>query len=355
MKNLRQAKDGLRVHAISQSLFLPVTLKAAIDNLGFVQADPIKAPAPAQDLILRPRVLKYRVGDLDRCYQKLDIEEDMFYAYGFLPREIWRLLHPRDMTGLSKLERGVLEVVRKSGETHPRDLAVHFGNERVINAWGGYSKVTKRVLEDLHYRGLLRISGREKGIRIYNLTEPLAEVYPLNERVKKLAIVVAKILAPVPRKTLQEAVGRLRYALDQIANSRKVIDELLRSGELQSSIVDDIEYVWPPVQSMLPEAVPRVVIFLAPFDPVVWDRRRFEHLWGWAYRFEAYVPAHKRLRGYYAMPLLWGDAVIGWVNANVEGKKLNLEFGYVEKCPREMLFRSELEAEISRFKTFLGL
>ncbi|EWS60580.1 hypothetical protein Y695_04569 [Hydrogenophaga sp. T4] len=51
---------------------------------------------------------------------------------------------------------------------------------------------------------------------------------------------------------------------------------------------------------------------LAPFDPVVWDRDRFERLWDWAYRFEAYTPPAKRVRGYYAMPLLWRDQVIGW-------------------------------------------
>ena len=56
------------------------------------------------------------------------------------------------------------------------------------------------------------------------------------------------------------------------------------------------------------------VRLLAPFDPVVWDRRRFELLWGWAYRFEAYTPAEKRKRGYYALPLLWRDRVIGWGN-----------------------------------------
>ncbi len=62
---------------------------------------------------------------------------------------------------------------------------------------------------------------------------------------------------------------------------------------------------------------PRRVRFLAPFDPVVWDRRRFEHLWGWPYRFEAYTPSAKRIRGYYAMPLLWCDRVIGWANAGI--------------------------------------
>src|SRR5688572_4042289 len=86
----------LCVHAISQSLFQPTDLKTAIEQLGFVQADPIRAPARAQDLILRQRVDGYRVGDLDRLYPSLDIEEDLLYAYGFMPRAIWRLLHPRD-------------------------------------------------------------------------------------------------------------------------------------------------------------------------------------------------------------------------------------------------------------------
>ena len=56
------------------------------------------------------------------------------------------------------------------------------------------------------------------------------------------------------------------------------------------------------------------VRFLAPFDPVVWDRRRFELFWGWAYRFEAYTPVRKRKLGYYALPLLWRDEVLGWAN-----------------------------------------
>ena len=59
----------------------------------------------------------------------------------------------------------------------------------------------------------------------------------------------------------------------------------------------------------LNDEAPRQVRFLAPFDPVVWDRARFEHLWGWAYRFEAYTPVKKRVRGYYAMPMLWGDQI----------------------------------------------
>src|SRR4026208_780988 len=102
--------DRLRLHAISQSLFAPTTLKAAVCRLGFLPADPIRSPARAQDLILRHRVRDYGAGDLERRYASLDIEEDVLYAYGFLPRSVWQLLHPRNLGGMSKFQKRVLEV-----------------------------------------------------------------------------------------------------------------------------------------------------------------------------------------------------------------------------------------------------
>ena len=93
---------------------------------------------------------------------------------------------------------------------------------------------------------------------------------------------------------------------------------------------------------------------LAPFDPVVWDRRRFELFWGWAYRFEAYTPALKRKLGYYALPLLWRDAVIGWGNVTMESGTLNAQLGYVSgRAPREAVFKRELAAELARLQAFL--
>ena len=94
---------------------------------------------------------------------------------------------------------------------------------------------------------------------------------------------------------------------------------------------------------------------MTPFDPVVWDRERFEIFWGWQYRFEAYVPASKRLRGYYALPLLYGDRVIGWGNLRVEDGQLKSEFGYLTHPPRDRVFNRELGAELGRMKTFLAV
>src|SRR3954464_288721 len=87
--------DDLRRFAVTRSLFRPATLKRALDRLGFVQADPIRAPARAQDLTLRHRVSGYRAGDLERRYAALGIEEDVFINYGFVTPAVHRLMHPR--------------------------------------------------------------------------------------------------------------------------------------------------------------------------------------------------------------------------------------------------------------------
>jgi uncharacterized protein YcaQ len=339
----------LRALAISQSLFPAGSLKAAIEKLGFVQADPIRSPARAQDLILRHRVDSYRTGDLERHYPLLEVEEDFLYAYGFMPRKIWRLIHPRDTTRLTKLEKRVLDLVSRFGPTHPNRLDEHLGRKRVVNAWGGFSRATTSALEDLHYRGLLRIARRDNGIRVYELAPVISKPAPPSERLRKLIMVVTNLLSPVPEKTLRANVFRYRH----LGNPRKLLHEMFGSGELRKETIDGLSYVWPSsaTDSDLPASQVR---FLAPFDPVVWDRLRFEHLWGWPYRFEAYTPASKRIRGYYAMPLLWGHDIVGWANANLNNGHLNVDVGFAGKRPRDKRFNLELDAEISRMETFLG-
>lgn len=80
--------DDLRRFAVTRSLFAPTTLRRAIARMGFVQADPIRAPARAEDLILHQRVKSYRAGDLERLYGSLGIEEDFFTTYGFVTRAV---------------------------------------------------------------------------------------------------------------------------------------------------------------------------------------------------------------------------------------------------------------------------
>jgi uncharacterized protein YcaQ len=338
----------LRSLAISRSLFQPTTLKAALARMAFVQADPIRSPARAQDLILRHRVANYHAGDLEGHYPLLEVEEDVLYAYGFLSRQVWHLLQPRDTTRLLKLEKRILEVVRELGQAHPNELEEHFGRGRVVNAWGGYSKATTQALDDLRHRGLLRVAGRENGIRIYEIARLTEEPAPPADRLRKLIRVIAEILAPVPEQTLTAAIARFRHW----GNPRQALKTLIQAGELERHSIGGLAYIWSAAPPENSQDLSRVR-FLAPFDPIVWDRRRFEHLWGWAYRFEAYTPPRKRVRGYYAMPLLWRDQVIGWANAQIDAGKLSVELGYILKRPTERAFRTELDREIASMEAFL--
>ena len=349
----------LRAQAVLHTMCQPTTLARAIERLSFVQADPIRAPARAQDLILRHRVEGYRAEDLERDYVTLNIEEGLLYAYGFLTRPLWQLRYPPNSSRLPKFEKRLLEVVRGLGVAHPADLQAAFGG-RALNAWGGYSSVAQLALERLHRRGLLRVIRREKGIRVYEPSPPPSEIAPPAQVFRTLVLAVADILGPISEQSLRAVLAPIGRSLRGLRDKRAVVLGLLREGELAEDSIDGIKYMWPVralgeslSRTKLDVEVPRVVRFLAPFDPVVWDRRRFEHLWGWAYRFEAYTPAAKRLRGYYAMPLSWADRVIGWANVQRKGESLDAELGFVERRPREREFGVQLEAEIERMRTFL--
>ncbi len=340
---------SLVAHAISHTFFAPRSLADAIEQLGFVQADPIRAPARAQDLILRQRVTNYRAGDLERHYARLAIEEDFLYAYGFVRRDAWALLHPRASTGrMPKLDERILEAVRRAGVVHPRRLDEEFGVKRQRNAWGGFSRATKRSLERLHHRGLVRIARREQGVRLYEVTPEATSTFDADARLRGLALLVANVLAPVSESTLRRIVTRLKRWMPRAQPAKVQLARLLADGALQGGTLEDVPYLWPA--DSRPGEVPRVVRLLAPFDPLVWDRARFEQLFGWAYRFEAYTPLAKRVRGYYALPMLWCDRVVGWANIR-DGE---VELGFHTARPRERDFKRELDAELARMRVFLS-
>ena len=356
--------DDLRRYAVARSLFTPTSLARAIKKLGFVQADPIRAPARAQDLTLRHRVKNYRAGDLERRYPKLGLEEDFFINYGFLASAHQILMHPREPLTVwnaqtRKQAQALLDFVREQGAVHPRKADAHFAHGKVTNYWGGSSSASTRLLEGMHYRGLLRVVRRDNGIRVYEACESAPEATDaaaLHEQLDALVDVIVRKYAPLPALSLSALVSRLRYGVPQWGGQLKAA--LSRTKQrLGHARVDGLDWYWPEAERVHSG---RVVVgaqvrLLAPFDPVVWDRRRFELFWGWAYRFEAYTPAPKRKLGYYALPLLWRDRVIGWGNLSVKEGKLNSELGYVAgHAPKDRSFKRELEAELERMRRFLA-
>ena len=357
--------QNLRRYAVARSLFETASLPRAIARLGFVQADPMRAPARAQDLILAYRVEGYRAGELERRYPRLAVEEAFFVNYGFLPRETVGLLHPReaphDWDGAMRARaRNVLAFVRRRGAVRAREVQAHFDHGR-IRRWGGDLKVSAHLLEGLHYRGLLRVARREAGTRIYQAIERAAHddggPDARLERAGRLVDTVVGLYAPLPAGSLGYLCGLLRrYAAPHLAAELRRIQSQAetRYGHAR---VDGVTWFWPSRETPAAERhrADDRLRFLSPFDPVVWDRRRFHLLWGWEYKLEAYLPAHMRRRGHYAMPILWRDRIPGWANLKVVDGRLRHELGFSGPRPRDRDFRRALDEGLHRMTEFLEL
>jgi len=150
-------------------------------------------------------------------------------------------------------------------------------------------------------------------------------------------------LAPVSVRTLSAAL--FSYCAGHLSGQIKaVIAE--RKAAAPTLTVDGETYL---LHGDAPTTEDGVTI-LAPFDPIVWCRRRFEHLWGWPYRLEAYTPAPKRRFGYYALPIRWNDDIVGWMNWNSGAP----EFGAPgASLPKGRVFKRALDDELDRFRAFL--
>lgn len=349
-------RNSLARAAIARTFFAPTTLGRAIERLGFVQADPIRAPARAQDLILRQRVKGYRAGDLERRYDALEVEEEYLVNYGFVAREHVPLLHPRTTrrawtTQEKQRADAILDFIRDRGEARPADVEAHFAHGRVTNAWGGTSRACTQLLDAMHYRGLLRVARRRNSVRVYAAAKhPPLDLAP-ETRARRLMHVALSLYGPVPERSLGTLASFLRCGAPHLRTELRATLKRLKT-ELPRVTVEGVDWYWPQGELPRVRTTPdETVRLLAPFDPLVWDRQRFERLWGWPYRLEAYTPPRLRVRGYYALPLLWRDEVIGWANVS-DGEAT---FGYVNgKAPREAAFKRELEAEVVRLRVFLA-
>ena len=270
-------------------------------------------------------------------------------------------MHPRTRGRLDAADRSrarsLLELVRERGTVHPREVEEHFAHGTRVNYWGGSSNVTTHLLDALHYRGHLRVAGREKGIRLYtSRVASTGRVGPAERRARLDALtdLTVRLYAPIPARTLSGFVRRLRRTVPQWGDEVGPALERLKRRVVRATAFG-VEWCWRPEDEPTARIEDDRVRLLAPFDPIVHDRFRFELLWGWTYRFEAYTPAAKRKLGYYALPLLWRDRVIGWANLTLKDDELHREIGYVAgKPPAGRIFARELDAELERMRVFLS-
>ena len=318
------------------------TLGEALNHLGFVQIDPINVCGRMHDLILRNRVTGYREGDLMR------------YLHGeaapLPPENRAGLEHHLPSTGIlaafeldawphlqASMELRARRPGAWSGRLTPREreLAHHIlqelaqrgplssdaiDDDRTARRVWGQATLAKATLQKLFFHGRVLISGRKGQRRLYDLPER----------------VLPEALLQLPRPS---AADTARWWVLQLLRQRRLVRLKREDLRLVEDQVQTLKIDQGPIVHCLREdlayleeacAEPRsndssVVRLLAPLDPLIYDRTVTAKLWDFDYTWEVYVPAAKRKRGYYALPLLYQTDVVGYADLRADRAASHLQ------------------------------
>ncbi|MDX6478727.1 MAG: uncharacterized protein QOG29_1314 [Gaiellaceae bacterium] len=260
-----------------------------VRRLGFLQLDPISTVAPPQHLVLWSRLGPYDRGELDRLLweERKLFEYDAFvYPIEDLPLQRARMRQRRRdgtskrhqwvrdfLTENARFRRYLLRELERNGPLLSRNLKEDAPADAERHAWWGRGPL-RLMLEILAVRGEIAVAGRAGTHRLWDLAE---RVYPATET--------------IPWPTAQRLIAEKR---------RRSLGVWLERGKLRIHPDADL--------SAVPQ---RRTTFLSPFDRLIHDRARAEALFGFHYRLEMYVPKAKREYGYYVLPILRGDRIVG--------------------------------------------
>ena len=330
---------------------------ARVDRLGFVQADPIRAPARAQDLTLRHRVAGYRAGDLERRYARSTSRKTSSSTTASSRARVQALMHPRGRRrrwpsrAAQAGRQAVLDFVRERGAVHPREVDAHFAHGAVTQLLG---RLVERDDAPARRDALPRAAARARGATAASASTRRTSTAPRRPARPARRVAASTrwstsscdVYAPLPAR--EPVVPRQPAALRRAAVARRADARAgAREARLAHARVDGVDWYWPAGGDAC--RVERV-----PDDACACWRRSIRWcgigaasscFWGWAYRFEAYTPAAKRKLGYYALPLLWRDRVIGWGNLSVADGALQASLGFARgRPPRSRDFNRGLDA-----------
>jgi hypothetical protein len=346
------------------------TFQRTLERTGVLQVDSVNVLQRAHYMPLYSRMGPYDVDLLRRASEKRPrrIVEYWAHVQAFMPVELWpvmqhRMDHYRGRRGKWSiveaepgLEDSLLAEIRERGASTARELDA--GLPRKKEHWGWNWSNARRVLDYLYTTGDLAIAGRNGQFEIR---------YDLPERV--IPPDVLALPTPTPEEAHVELIRRaarshgvatvqdLRdYYRMSPSDTARALATLVEAGEVQQVSVDG----WRrPAYLHRDARIPRRVrarALLSPFDPVVWERARTEALFDFFYRIEIYVPADKRVHGYYVLPFLLGEAIVARVDLKADRRegRLVVKAAYAEQAaPPDTA--AELAAELARLAGWLGL
>lgn len=347
------------------------TLERTLARTGVLQVDSVNVLQRAHFMPLYSRMGDYDVDLLRRASQRRPRRMVEYWAHvqAFMPVELWPVMQhrmdryrgERGKWGFSAdplLEPRILAAVRDRGPVTARGLDEEFSGPRLKDNWGWNWSDARRVLDYLFLAGDVAIAGRTSQFEVlYDVPERVlpAEVLALPTPTRAEAD-----LELVRRAARSHGVGSVKCFADYYrmpaADTKAAVETLVEAGELSAVQVQGWRKpAFLHVDAKLPRRVGARAL-LSPFDPVVWERDRAEALFDFFYRIEIYVPAAKRIHGYYVLPFLLGDAIVARVDLKADrgSGRLLVRGAYAEAgAPAETA--EELAAELIRLAGWLRL
>jgi uncharacterized protein len=348
-------------------------LRRVLGRTGLFQIDSVNVLTRAHYLPLFSRLGPYPVSLLDRA--AYEAPRELFEYWGheasLLPVQVqpllrWRMAEADNVSwgGMQQVFRErpefvaqVLADVTRDGPISAGEIeALHGGRARKAGPWWDWSHV-KLALEYLFWAGEVSTASRRGFERLYDVPDRVLPAAVLavatphrQEAHRRLLVLAARSFGVATERDLRD------YYRLPVADARARLAELVEAGELLPVTVEG----WRQRAFLHPEAkVPRRVdarALVAPFDPLVWERERTERIFGFRYRIEIYVPAPKRVHGYYVLPFLLGDRLVARVDlkADRQAGVLRVQAAHAEPgAPPDT--GEELMAELASMAEWLGL
>jgi uncharacterized protein len=338
LENVRQMQ--LAAQGLMEALPNPAKKEdvlAAIQRMGALQIDTISVVARSAYMVLFSRLGNYPSEWLDELLAEGKLFEYWAHAACYIPREDFPIYRRMMLDGLRSWSVGqqwleerkdlvdaVLRRIRAEGPLRSADFERRTGKS---SGWWDW-KEEKIVLERLFDDGILTVARRDKFQRLYDLTERVIqdldqlEVPPYQEMVRQLSLKAVRCLGAAPARWVPD------YFRQKKVPTARALAELVEEGQLLQISVEGWEepvLVHPENTDLLEQATsgrltPSLTTLLSPFDPLVWDRARVKELFGFDFTIECYVPAAKRIYGYYSLPILHQGALIGRLDAKAHRK-----------------------------------
>ena len=330
----------------------PTDLVELVKQLTMLQVDPTAAIAPSADLVAWSRLgSSYRPSDLtkaleaDRTLFELDamvrhVDDLGLYLAGadkFPDYERSRVWF-RDNDAFRK---DILRLLRKSGPLASREIPDTCAVPWASTGWTNNRNVTQ-MLEFMMMRGEIAISGRVGRERVWDLAE---RVYP------KVTVPSAEDAERMRNERRLSSLGIAR------AKGRAMPMEPIHVGDAgEAAVVEGTKGEWRVDPAALGDDFEGRTAFLSPFDRLVHDRKRMEELFDYEYTLEMYKPEAKRRWGYFALPILHGDRLVGKLDAKADRKASVLRVNAIHedvKFTRAM--KTDVQAELDDLAAWLGL